>query len=91
MVDSQTATLNLDCTYKPRNSVFRGTVDCADSVGKPVAIKKDSQTRSEVTSTGAPENGWSGFVDVNGNLACGTVLWRLESDMEILSLGAGER
>jgi len=91
MVDAQTATLNLDCTYKPRDSVFRGTYDCSDAEGKPLAVKQDSRIRTEQTSTGAPENGWSGFVDLNGNLACGSVLWRLESDMEALSLGAGER
>ena len=56
-----------------------------------MTIKQDSRIRTEITATGAPENGWSGSVDLNGNLACGTVLWRLESEFEGLSVGAGER
>ncbi|HVT12812.1 MAG TPA: hypothetical protein VHE55_11140 [Fimbriimonadaceae bacterium] len=89
MVDAQASTLNVDCVYKPRNSDFRGTVDCSDT--KPVAIKRESRLRTEQTSTGAPENGWSGYLNFGGNLASGTVLWRLESDVETTSLGAGER
>lgn len=89
MVDAQASTLNVDCVYKPRNSDFRGTVDCSDA--KPVAVKKESRLRTEQTSTGAPENGWSGYLNFSGNLASRSVFWRLESEMEVSSQGAGER
>jgi hypothetical protein len=91
MVDVDSTTLNVDCTYKPRGSTYRGSVDCSDAEGKPLAIKRDNRVRTELTATGMPEAGWSGYLDVNGSLSSGKVLWRLESDLELLSRGAGER
>jgi hypothetical protein len=91
MIDAHTATLNVDCYYKPRDSQFRGTIACADAEGKPKAIKRDTKTRTEQTATGESENGWSGFLDFNGNLGAGMTLWRIESDWQMLSKGAGER
>ena len=32
-----------------------------------------------------------GDIDINGSLTGGKVIWRIESDMELLSKGAGER
>lgn len=92
-VSGTDVSLNVDCFYKPRGSQFRGTIDCTDSDSptKQQAIRRDSKIRTEITATSQPENGWSGFLDFNGNLGSGKTLWRIESDVELLSKGAGER
>lgn len=89
MADAQSAALNIDRFYKGAGSQYRSTVNMASSTAQAVSL--DSQVPTEITGTGLPEEGWSSFIDLNGNLAAGTVLWRWETDLELRSKGAGAR
>lgn len=91
MIDAHTATLNVDRYYKPRDTQFRTTIDCSDSESKPKAIKQDTRLPVEQTATGKSEDGWSAYIDFNGNLGSGKTIWRIDADIDGLSKGAGER
>ncbi|MFI5384817.1 MAG: hypothetical protein ACHQ50_01745 [Fimbriimonadales bacterium] len=89
MIDAQGATLNVDRYYKGAGSQFRTTLDLTSS--NPETISLDGRIPTEITATGLAEEGWSGFMDLNGNLATGTVIWRWEAETELKSKGAGVR